>query len=257
MTCKANKIALIPARYHAQRFPGKLLEKLGDKSVILQTYLSVVNTQLFKEVAVITDSPLIYKEITAHKGVALMSQKDHICGTDRIAEAVVHYPWADIVVNVQGDEPFTQAAPLQALLHAMEDPTSERPSAASLMTPIHSIEELHNPNVVKVVTDRKHNALLFTRSASAAEKAAGGSMSSNVLIFRHIGVYAFRKEALLSFAKLTPGPLEVSEKLENLRFLEHGMHIKMVEVCSYPKGIDTPEDLEMARRWLLQNNTMQ
>ena len=194
MKCKANKIALLPARYHAQSFPGKLLQKLGDKSVILQTYLSVVNTQLFKEVAVVTDSPLIYKEITTHKGVALMSKKNNICGTERIAEAAVHYPWADIVVNVQGDEPFTQAAPLQALLHAMEDPASEEPSAASLMTPIHSIEELHNPNVVKVVTDRQHHALLFTRSASVAKVAAEDVMSSNVLGYRHIGVYAFRKK---------------------------------------------------------------
>ncbi|MFY9116143.1 MAG: 3-deoxy-manno-octulosonate cytidylyltransferase [Bacteroidales bacterium] len=261
MNGKNNKIALIPARYDSVRFPGKLMQTLGGKSVILQTYLAVTATGLFRQVAVVTDSPLIYEEIASHGGAVQMSRKQHVCGTDRIAEAIALYPWADIVLNVQGDEPFTQAAPLEALLRAMEENAS--PVAASLMTPINKQEELQNPNVVKVVTDKQGYALLFSRApipytpipAPHPNDAAQDLANFAVFGYRHIGVYAFRREALLTFANTEPGPLEIREKLENLRFLENGMRLKMVEVSSYPKGIDTPENLEQARRWLLQKST--
>ncbi len=234
---KKETIALIPARYGSTRFPGKLMKTLGNTTVIVQTYRAVVRTGLFKEVVVVTDSPLIYREVISHKGRALMSEKEHTCGTDRIAHAMDHFPQAELIVNVQGDEPFTRAEPLKALLKAMMKGSVD---VASLMTSITSREEIDNRNVVKVVTDKEGYATLFSRA----------SLPSKAFCFRHIGVYAFRRQALLRFASLPPGPLELNEKLENLRFLENGMKIKMVKVAGYPKGIDTPEDLHNARKML-------
>lgn len=260
-TSEKKALALIPARYDSQRFPGKLMQKLGDATVILQTYRAAINTGLFRQVVVVTNSPLIYREITDNGGQALLNRQEHACGTDRIAHAVALLPHAELIVNIQGDEPFTRAEPLKALLQAMEGSTKEAagcpppgPPAASLMTPITSEEEFLNPNVVKVVTDKAGYALLFSRAPIPHLRhrpcANSGSLLLENLCFRHIGVYAFRRETLLHFATLTPGPLELCEKLENLRFLENGIGIKMVAVSSYPKGIDTPEDLENARHML-------
>ncbi|HPV87835.1 MAG TPA: 3-deoxy-manno-octulosonate cytidylyltransferase [Bacteroidales bacterium] len=240
-------IALIPARYASTRFPGKLMQKLGDKSVILHTYQATLNTGLFKQVVVVTDSQEIFREIVSHGGEARMSLKEHLCGSDRIAEAALYYPQADVIVNVQGDEPFTSAGSLKALLGAFEDPGSLPPDVASLMSPINDPEELNNPNVVKVVTDRQGFALLFSRSPIPYSR---DPEEYKAKAFRHIGIYAFRREALLRFASIPPGPLELSEKLENMRFLENNMKVKMIEVPSYAKGIDVPEDLEKARKMI-------
>jgi len=238
-------IALIPARYASQRFPGKLMQKLGDKTVILQTFLAVQNTGLFREVAVVTDSPEIFQEITSHGGKALMSHRHHLCGSDRIAEAASEFPEARLIVNVQGDEPFTSASSLKALLEAFNAPEAQSIDVASLMAPILDPSQFENPNVVKVVTDRRGYALLFSRSPIPYSR---DPEEIHAPVYKHIGIYAFRREALLRFASLPPGPLELSEKLENLRFLEYGMNIKMVEVADSTRGIDVPEDLENARK---------
>ena len=238
-------IALIPARYGSERFPGKLMQKLGDGTVILQTYRATVGTGLFKKVAVVTDSGDIYREITGHGGEALMSLQEHLCGSDRIAEAAALFPEADVIVNVQGDEPFTPAGPLEALLNAFNAAEASALDVVTLMCPIEHEPDFTNTNVVKVVTDRNGYALLFSRAPIPFSREPG---SFHTLCYRHIGIYAFRRQALLRFAALTPGPLELSEKLENLRFLEYGMKVKMIEVPGFAKGIDVPEDLKEARK---------
>lgn len=236
-------IALIPARYQSSRFPGKLMQLLGEKTVIRCTYDATVATGLFQDVAVVTDSPQIFDEIHSHGGHALMSQKEHACGSDRIAEAALQFPQAELIVNVQGDEPFTTAAPLEALLQSFSGPDGADTHLASLMCPLTIPEDIASPNVVKVVTDCNGFALLFSRLPIPYSR----DNATPVTHYRHIGVYAFRRQALLRFATTPMGPLERAEKLENLRFLENGMKIKMIEVASYGMGIDVPEELERAR----------
>ena len=240
-------IALIPARYASERFPGKLMQKLGDETVILRTWRATLETGLFRKVVVVTDSEEIYREIVSHGGEARMSTGKHLCGSDRIAEAAEHYPQADVIINVQGDEPFTSAGPLKALLGVFEEAGAESVDVASLMSPLGETEEPDNPNVVEVVTDRQGFALLFSRAPIPFTWDPAGYKAKT---FKHIGIYAFRREALLRFASLAPGPLELSEKLENLRFLEYNMRVKMVEVPGYSKGIDVPKDLEEAKKMI-------
>lgn len=235
-------IAVIPARYASTRFPAKLMQDLCGKSVILRTYESALNTQLFDDVFVVTDSILIYNEIIANGGKAIMSIKEHESGSDRIAEAVENIE-ADVVINVQGDEPFINAAPLAEVIAVFRNDLHNQVDLASLMTEITDEAEINNPNVVKVVVDQSGFALYFSRSVIPfpREKNVG------VRYFRHIGIYAFRKQAIMDFARLPMKSLEASEKLEQLRYLEFGKRIKMVETAHVGIGIDTPEDLEKAR----------
>ncbi len=246
-----NAIALIPARYNSSRFPGKLMQLLGDRTVIRCTYEATVASGLFSQVVVVTDSEEIYNEITSHGGLARRSLKEHACGSDRIAEAATYYPQAEVIVNVQGDEPFTEAAPLAALLQAFEGNEGAHTDVATLMCPITDPAQVTNPNVVKVVTDRQGFALLFSRAPVPFTRDSADS--AHTAHWRHIGIYAFRRQALLDFAATPMGPLEKAEKLENLRFLENGKKVKMIPVESYGIGIDVPEELELARA-LLQKN---
>jgi 3-deoxy-manno-octulosonate cytidylyltransferase (CMP-KDO synthetase) len=235
-------IAVIPARYAATRFPAKLMQLLGDKTVIRHTYENTVATGLFNQVLVVTDSDIIFHEIVSHGGNAVMSLREHESGSDRIAEAIAGLP-VDIVVNVQGDEPFIQKKPLADLLAAFSDNTVQ---VASLMQKIDSADQIGNPNIVKVVTDLKGFSLLFSRSPIPFHRNTG----AGAVYFRHIGVYAFRKESLLAFTRWPTGILENIEKLEQLRYLENGVSIKMVETSFTGIGIDTPEDLEKAKTLL-------
>jgi 3-deoxy-manno-octulosonate cytidylyltransferase (CMP-KDO synthetase) len=240
-------IALIPARYNSSRFPGKLMQDLGGKTVILNTYLSTLETGLFDHVAVVTDSEYIYQEIRNHGGDALMSKEEHCSGTDRIAEAVLHFPEAEIIVNVQGDEPFNKREPLELLLNLFTD---EQVMVGSLMQEMSNMEAVHDPNNVKVVVDKWNRALLFSRSVIPYIR----DNESNYVHYKHIGVYAFRREMLLQFSKLSEGRLESIEKLEGLRYLENGIPVNMV-LCNYENiGIDSKEDLIKAR--LLYNMSL-
>jgi len=234
-------IALIPARYEASRFPGKLLQDLAGKSVILRTYEASLNTNLFDEVYVVTDSALIYDEITAHGGKVMMSTQFYATGSDRIAAAVADIE-ADIVVNVQGDEPFVNTEILKKLLDVYKDKNSAEIDVASLVFPIENTVEINNPNNVKVVLDTRDFALYFSRAPIPFPRE-----NTTAKYYQHIGVYAFRKEALLRFAKLPMEMLEETEKLENLRFIANGMKVKMIHTNHKSIGIDTPEDLEKAR----------
>lgn len=234
-------IAVIPARYAASRFPGKLMQILGDKTVISTTYQNVVETALFDEVFVATDSEIIFEEITKNGGKAVMTG-EHETGSDRIAEAVQNID-CDIAINVQGDEPFLKTEPLKQLIEVFKNDLNKEISLASLKIRLENQEEIENPNNVKVITDLQNFAMYFSRSVIPYPR----EIAVEHLYYKHIGVYAFRKEALLKFAKLEMTPLEISEKIEAIRYLEHGMKIKMIETDFIGVGIDVPEDLEKAR----------
>ena len=238
-------IALIPARYEASRFSGKLLEDLGGKSVILRTYEASVGTGLFDAVYVVTDSKMIFKEIVSNGGKAIMSIQEHETGSDRIAEVVQNIA-ADIVVNIQGDEPFVNKEILATLIQVYKEKGAEDIAVASLVFPLTKKEEITNPNNVKVVLDNENYALYFSRAPIPYPRE-----ESTAKYYQHIGVYAFRKEALLRFTKLPMGMLERTEKLENLRFIANNMKVKMVLTHHKSIGIDTPEDLEKARKLLI------
>ncbi len=238
-------IAVIPARYASTRFPAKLMQDLGGKTVITRTYQAAIATQLFDDVFVVTDSDLIFDEIVSQGGKAIRSIKEHESGSDRIAEAIANLE-VDIVVNVQGDEPFIDRDSLDKVIEVFRNDTEKKVDLASLMREITNETDINNPNNVKVVVDQNEFALYFSRSVIPypREKNVG------VRYFQHIGIYAFRKQALLDFYQLPMMPLEASEKLEQLRYLEFGKRIKMVETTHVSIGIDTPEDLEKARQLL-------
>ena len=238
-------IAMIPARYAASRFPGKLMQLLGDKTVIRHTYENTMATRLFDEVVVVTDSSLIFDEITQNGGYALMSKGQHESGSDRIAEAVAELD-VDIVLNVQGDEPFVSREPLERLLAVFEPLERSSVQVASIMSILEDPIRILDPNCVKVAVDGQMNSLLFSRSPIPYQM----NISVSPTYYEHIGVYAFRKQALMNFALWPPGKLESIEKIECLRYLENRIPLRMV-VADYLAGkIDTPEDLERAHKLL-------
>lgn len=238
-------IAVIPARYNSTRFPGKLMENLGGKTVISTTYENVVQTGLFDDAFVATDSEIILDEITKNGGNAVMTG-EHETGSDRIAEAVQHID-CEIVINVQGDEPFLKKEPLKQLIQVFENDDKKEISLASLKIKLKEKGDIENPNNVKVITDLNGFAMYFSRSVIPYERDTSTPLSVTTLYYKHIGVYAFRKEALLKFSSLEMTPLEIAEKIECIRYLENGMKIKMIETDFAGVGIDTPEDLEKAK----------
>lgn len=233
---------MIPARYAATRFPGKLMQLLGDRTVIRHTYEATRSTGLFDQVVVVTDSNIIYNEITSNGGIAVMSRQAHESGSDRIAEAVAGMD-VDVIVNVQGDEPFIRKEPLQKLVALFDDPAVQ---VGSLMRKINDKEEIENPGCVKVVVGNNNNALYFSRNAIPFPAA----QNITAEYFLHIGVYGFRKDALLRFTKWPHGRLEKIEKLEQLRYLENDVPIRMALVDFQSVAIDTPEDLSRAMKLL-------
>lgn len=239
-------IALIPARYAASRFPGKMMAVLAGKTVIWRTYESALKTGVFDEVMVVTDSDIIYNEIVSHGGKAIMSKREHESGSDRIAEAVENMLDVEIVVNVQGDTPFTQKGPLEKLLKVFEGEEGKKVQVASLMQELKDWKDIEDPNFVKVAVDRNFNSLFFSRSVIPYPRDKG----VNTTYYEHIGIYAFRREALLLFTKTPMTPLEAAEKIECLRYLEMGIPLKMVVTDYMGVEIDTPEDLERASRLL-------
>jgi 3-deoxy-D-manno-octulosonate cytidylyltransferase len=236
-----KKVAMIPARYAATRFPAKLMQMLGNKTVIRHTYDNTVATGLFDEVYVVTDSDIIFKEITGNGGQAIMSRKPHESGSDRIAEAAAGMN-IDIIVNVQGDEPFVKREPLEKLLSVFENENGHSVQVASLMQVLKEQALIEDPNYVKVAVDRDMNSLMFSRSVVPYHR----DKSVPVVYYEHIGVYAFRKQALMNFTSWAVTPLEAAEKIECLRYLENGIPLKMVVTEYMGVEIDTPEDLARA-----------
>jgi len=243
-------IAMIPARYAATRFPAKLMQQLGSKTVIRHTYDNTCATGLFNEVIVVTDSEIIFKEITTHGGRAIMSMKEHESGSDRIAEAAQLLD-VDIIINVQGDEPFVKKEPLQKLIESFKGAEGERVQVASLMQILNEQKYIDDPNYVKVAVDKNMNALFFSRSPIPF--ARNKDMPINY--YEHIGVYAFRKQALLDFTSWPITPLEAAEKIECLRYLENGIALKMIVTDYMGVEIDTPDDLVRAETLITRMGT--
>lgn len=237
-----RKAALIPARMAASRFPGKLMQPLGGKTVIAMTYLATLESKLFDTVQVVTDSDEIEAEIKKYGGKVFRSTKEYESGTDRIAEAAENID-ADVILNVQGDTPFVNRTGLRDILAQFEDASV---NVASLMDKITDPEMLNDPNVVKVCVDAKNNSLFFSRSLIPYPRSRSGS----VVHYRHIGVYAFRKSALLAFTSWPVTPLEEAEKIECLRFLENGIPLRMCLIDQIGVDINTADDLEKAKKFL-------
>ncbi|MBY0481629.1 MAG: 3-deoxy-manno-octulosonate cytidylyltransferase [Chitinophagaceae bacterium] len=237
--------AFIPARYAATRFPAKLMQMLGNKTVIRHTYDNTVATGLFDAVYVVTDSDIIFQEINANGGNAIMSKKEHESGSDRIAEAAADMD-VDIIVNVQGDEPFVQKDPLEKLLQVFQGEDGLTVKVASLMQVLHDTASIEDPNYVKVAVDKKMNSLFFSRSVIPYPR----SKNIPIIYYEHIGVYAFRKESLMQFTNWPITALEAAEKIECLRYLEYGIPLRMVVTKYMGVEIDTPEDLIKAAKLL-------
>ena len=237
-----KKIAFIPARYAATRFPAKLMQLLGSKTVIRHTYDNTMATGLFDEVWAVTDSEIIFNEIVSNGGKAIMSVKEHESGSDRIAEATEKIE-VDIIVNVQGDEPFVKREPLEKLLKVFDDTTVQ---VASLMQVLKNEKQIQDPNYVKVAVDKNMNSLMFSRSPIPYQR----DKNITPVYYEHIGVYAFKKQALLNFTQWQITPLEAAEKIECLRYLENGIPLKMVVTDYMGIEIDTPEDLQNAIQFL-------
>lgn len=236
---------MIPARYAATRFPAKLMQKLGDKTIIRHTYDNTVATGLFDEVWVVTDSDIIFEEISANGGNVRRSIREHESGSDRIAEAVADMD-VEIVLNVQGDEPFVNKDALARLLNVFKGEEGRQVQVASMMEVMDDPERIQNPNNVKVVVDQHNNSLLFSRSVIPFPR----NNDITITHYQHKGVYAFRKSALMKFTSWPMTPLEEAEKIECLRYLEHGIQLKMVVVEKMGINIDTPQDLEKAREMI-------
>jgi 3-deoxy-manno-octulosonate cytidylyltransferase (CMP-KDO synthetase) len=235
--------AVIPARYASTRFPGKPLALLLGKPMLQHVYENVVATRLFDEIFIATDDLRIAAAVENFGATVVMTDSALPSGTDRVAALTEMMEPDSVIINVQGDEPLISKEPLAALLKAFEDDDVQ---IASLMTGLDPAEDLNNPNIVKVVTDARSNALYFSRSAIPFDRDG----KAKVQYYRHIGVYAFRFEALHQFVALSPGTLENIEKLEQLRALEHGLPIRMVITKYQGIGIDSPEDLRKVERQL-------
>ena len=233
---------MIPARYAATRFPAKLMQHLGNKTVIRHTYDNTLGTGLFDDVIVVTDSDIIFDEISSHGGRAIKSKRTHESGSDRIAEAAEDLD-VDIILNVQGDEPFVKKEPLEKLLSVFNDASVQ---VASLMQVMKDQKFIEDENYVKVAVDLNNNSLFFSRSLIPYPR----NKQITINHYEHIGVYAFRKKALLDFTSWPITPLEAAEKIECLRYLEHGIPLKMVLTDYMGVEIDTPEDLVRAAKLL-------
>jgi len=236
---------MIPARYGATRFPAKLMQDLCGKPVIVHTYQRVADTNLFDQVYVVTDDDRIENAIHEVGGKVIRSQKEHNSGSDRLAEASKDLE-VDIIVNVQGDEPFTDKENLQKVIDIFANDPQQNIAVASLMERITHPDDIANPNNVKVVVNKFNEALYFSRSVIPFPR----DTNTKVPYYKHIGIYAYRKDALQQFTQLPPSLLEETEKLEQLRYLENGFKIRLAVTDIPTIGIDTPEDLEKARKRL-------
>lgn len=240
-------IAVIPARYAASRFPAKLMGMLGEKTVIRSTYENAKNTHLFDDVFVVTDSEIIHNEITRNGGKAIMSNKEHETGSDRIAEAVNNIE-CDIIINIQGDEPFVKKEPLEHIIKAFKQDEKKEIDVATLIRRLTDWNHIEDSNYVKVIKDINDYALYFSRSVIPFPREKNFKAD----YYEHVGVYAFRKQSLLKFSELPMLQNEKAEKIECIRYLEYGMKIKVVETDFAGVEIDTPEDLEKANAILKQ-----
>jgi 3-deoxy-manno-octulosonate cytidylyltransferase (CMP-KDO synthetase) len=239
--------AIIPARYASTRFPGKPLAVLGGKTVIQRVYEQVKS--VLSDVYVATDDERIFSCVESFGGKAVMTRKDHQSGTDRIQEAVEKTATqADVIINVQGDEPFIQPSQIQTLMQLFDDPSTQIGTLGKLFE---SIEAVENPNSPKIVTDMKGFALYFSRSVIPYIRGKERQdWFSEYPFLKHLGVYAYRREVLSEVTKLPQSSLEKAESLEQLRWLQNGYRIRVGMTDVETVGIDTPEDLQRAEEFL-------
>lgn len=231
-----NVLCVIPARYASTRLPGKPLKDIAGKPMVCRVYDRAAQAGKVSDTLVATDDVRILNAVQEHGGRAMMTRKDHLTGTDRLAEVASAHPEADLIVNVQGDEPLIEPSLIDRLVDVFE----EEPDLpmATVMTKITDEEEQRNPNNVKVATNKDGYALYFSRSLLPYPRHAGCP------VYKHIGIYAYRRDFLLRYAAMAPTPLETAESLEQLRALENGYRIKVVETEAQFVGVDTAEDLE-------------
>lgn len=252
--------AIIPARYKSTRFPGKPLCLLAGKPMIQWVYEGVKGSKSIKEAFVATDHELIYDTVNGFGGKVIMTKEDHQSGTDRIAEAAIKLveqgydiKESDIIVNVQGDEPMIEPEMVDKVVSVMED---ERADIGTLVKKIEDFSEVLNPNVVKVVFDKEGFALYFSRAPIPYHRDKWKKLedplpgNDKFMVFKHIGIYAYRKDFLLKFSNLSPTRLEAIERLEQLRALENGFRIKVIETEKETIGVDTLEDLRKVEKCL-------
>ena len=244
-------IAIIPARYASTRFPGKPLAMLGGKTVIQRVYEQA--TAVLGEAYVATDDERIYKAVEAFGGKAVMTRNDHKSGTDRIEEAATKINTdADVIINVQGDEPFIQASQIETLMYLFDDPTTQ---IGTLGKHFETMEAIENPNSPKIVTDNRGFALYFSRSVIPYIRGKERSEWFGEYPFlKHLGIYAYRREVLAEVTKLPQSSLEKAESLEQLRWLQNGYRIRVGLTNIETVGIDTPEDLARAEEFLKLRN---
>ena len=238
--------ALIPARLNSSRLEKKLIKDLDGIPVIVRTYKNIVSTNLFKEVIVVTDADEIVEILKKHNIKFLKSLKSHNTGTDRIAEFADKFN-SDIILNVQGDEPFISKDDLIKIINEFKCDSNNLVNVVSLMIKLSNIDEINNPNNVKVVVDNNNDSILFSRSIIPFDR---DDLKPNY--YKHIGVYAFRTLYLKKFAKYDQTPLEKAEMIEALRIVEHGEKIRMIEIFKEHVSIDTIDDLKMAESILKQ-----
>ena len=231
-----NIVCVIPARYSSTRLPGKPLADIAGKPMIQRVYERAILAKRPQQVIVATDHSLVYETVESFGGKAVLTSPNHPTGTDRLAEVAEKFPDVDLIINVQGDEPMIQPEVIDQLAGAFDNNPDLH--MATLMTQIDK-SEYQIPSVVKVVTDLQGYALYFSRSLIPFPRVENG-----LPVYKHIGIYAYRRDFLLKYAKLTPTPLEKTESLEQLRALEHGYKIKVIKTDFQSIGVDTMEDLE-------------
>ena len=232
-----KSICVIPARYSSTRLPGKPLKDICGKPMICRVWERASRAESVAEVIVATDDERILQAVEKYSGRAVMTRADHKTGTDRLAEVAEKFPDADVIVNVQGDEPLIEPALIDELVAEFADDELQMATVATELT---EADEMQNPNNVKVVVDKNGNALYFSRSLIPYPRNAGKSQ-----VFKHIGIYAYRRNFLLAYAKMEPTPLEQSESLEQLRALENGYKIRVIKSDCRFVGVDTEDDLKL------------
>jgi 3-deoxy-manno-octulosonate cytidylyltransferase (CMP-KDO synthetase) len=244
-------LAVIPARYDSQRFPGKPLVTIGDRPMVQWVYEAAKQCPSFSKVVVATDSDLVAKCVSEFGGVVEMTSNTHVSGTDRVAEVALRYPSAVAVANVQGDQPFVTQNMLTQLVEPYLSGGEQLPDMTTLACPLDDKTGYTDPNVVKVICDRHNRAIYFSRSPIPYYRN-----SLPAPVFHHLGLYAFRRDFLAQYAEFSPTPLEECEGLEQLRVLEHGFSIQVCHTSIATLEINTPDDLIQAQTLISPRNSL-
>ncbi len=238
-------IAIIPARLNSKRFPRKLMKKINGLPLIVMTYQNLLSMKIFDEIIVATDSKEISNIIKNNGGKVFLSKKEHFCGSDRVSEASNNFK-SDIVINVQGDEPFVKPRSIKKIINFFRDKQNKNIPVVSLIYKTNDPEIINDENCVKVVTDKNNFAMYFSRSKIPFQR----NVDKNFNFYIHVGVYGFLSQSIIDFSSLKPSKIEKIEMLECIRFIENGQKIKMICIDTPTIGIDTPGDLLEAKKYI-------